>query len=395
MNKIIYRKERFGGIFFEPQTGKISYKWQKEIPDFLRQLSAEVITIDNPLVENCYLSAPETVGLDITQKCNLACKHCYKDSGKTAAEELTTNEIFSLIDHCRDIGVCFFFIAGGEPTMRADLFKIIKYAKNNDIRVILVSNGVYGQDILDRILETQPLQVRISLEGPEKINDFIRGKGSYQTAVNSLKYLKENGIDARISTHLCQLNKDCGEEIIKLANDLNVILKFSTVRPIGRAMNFDELGLLSAEDFYSTVKKILALKNKYPAVEIISDFDCVIGQKPLKMNPGDKNSHCFAAQKEVTVNCQGEIYACSFFSPYKEFVAGNLKTRKLIDVWSNSPVLKMMREKKPSAKCQACKYYKINCLGGCPALAYSLAGNIRALDPLCPKLRIDSDKITK
>jgi len=202
--------------------------------------------------------------------------------------------------------------------------------------------------------------------------------------------LKEKGIDVRISFHLCKINKNYFEDAIKLANDLGVTIKFSTIRPIGRAIQSTETEILDKAEFYDAVKKITALKDKYE-IKIISDFDNVISQKPLYTIPGNDNSSCFVAQKEMTLTCDGNVYPCSFLTPFKELNSGSIRNSKLIEIWTNSPILRAIRNRKPNEKCQNCQYFKKFCLGGCPAVSYALSGDMECLDPLCPKEFVENE----
>ncbi len=58
------------------------------------------------------LSAPFLVVWDFTHKCNLACKHCYSNSGAVNEEELTTEQALAVVDQLADAGVTALAFSG-------------------------------------------------------------------------------------------------------------------------------------------------------------------------------------------------------------------------------------------------------------------------------------------
>lgn len=79
---------------------------------------------------------PLTVGWDITNRCNLMCKHCYAESNsRKPSEDLPLDTVKNVVDQLSDLGCVIIALAGGEPLMRKDLPQIIEYIKNKGIDV--------------------------------------------------------------------------------------------------------------------------------------------------------------------------------------------------------------------------------------------------------------------
>jgi MoaA/NifB/PqqE/SkfB family radical SAM enzyme len=57
---------------------------------------------------------------NLTDRCNLACSHCYSMSGpgRDTKNELSTREALSLIDDFSAMGVPLVLFSGGEPLLR-------------------------------------------------------------------------------------------------------------------------------------------------------------------------------------------------------------------------------------------------------------------------------------
>lgn len=79
-------------------------------------------------------------------------------------------------------------ISGGEPMMRKDIYRIISQARSYGLNVLMVSNGVLiGPAKVEKLLTAGLTSVSISLEGPEKLNDQLRGRGHFQKALNTIQ----------------------------------------------------------------------------------------------------------------------------------------------------------------------------------------------------------------
>jgi len=83
----------------------------------------------------------------LTDACNLDCKHCFinaryypPDSPELPHHELSTDEVFAIIDNIAEAGTEIVMFAGGEPTLRKDLVSIVRYASSR-MKVAMNSNG--------------------------------------------------------------------------------------------------------------------------------------------------------------------------------------------------------------------------------------------------------------
>lgn len=87
--------------------------------------------------------------LEITRKCQLACSHCYADSGPTQGHgTMTTDDWRSVLRQAADLGVqCVQFI-GGEPTQHPAFAELLEYALSLDLQVRVYSNLVAVRDDL-------------------------------------------------------------------------------------------------------------------------------------------------------------------------------------------------------------------------------------------------------
>ena len=84
---------------------------------------------------------------NLIRRCNLTCKHCYATSAdKDFPGELSTAEVYRVMDDLKDYGVPVLILSGGEPLMHRDIFEISRRAKDMGFYVGLSSNGTLITD---------------------------------------------------------------------------------------------------------------------------------------------------------------------------------------------------------------------------------------------------------
>ena len=59
-----------------------------------------------------------STSIRLTKRCNLRCKHCYANGGENCEQELTLDDIKSILDQLSAMSVSEVFFTGGEPFIR-------------------------------------------------------------------------------------------------------------------------------------------------------------------------------------------------------------------------------------------------------------------------------------
>jgi heme d1 biosynthesis radical SAM protein NirJ len=138
---------------------------------------------------------------NLIRRCNLVCKHCYSISGNVDFPgELSTAEVFRVMDDLKSFRVPVLILSGGEPLMRRDIFAISARAKAMGFYVGLSTNGtLIDAALADRIRDTGYDYVGISLDGIGATHDRFRRKdGAYDAALAGLRHLRDRGVRAGV-----------------------------------------------------------------------------------------------------------------------------------------------------------------------------------------------------
>src|ERR1044072_249180 len=185
------------------------------------------------------LSAPIEVSVEVTNKCNLLCTHCYSSSGPFHYDnELTYDEITNLVDQLSAMKVFRLQLVGGEPFLRPDSINIVRYAKSKGLGVTCSTNGSFLDDTNLALLKRYGLDnMQISIDGGEpETHDRIRArKGSFNKAVDAARRAKKIGLSVTIGTTLMRYNWREVPKVVDLALSLEAdSLHIMCVQPGGR-----------------------------------------------------------------------------------------------------------------------------------------------------------------
>src|SRR5512136_3246704 len=212
----------------------------------------------------------------ITYGCNSRCKTCtYWQMSNRIEDDLTTGDVFGLLDEAYDFGMRGYYLFGGEPTIRKDIGSILDYAKRKGFLTTMNTNG--------SLLASKAASLRnldfafVSLDYFNEYHDFIRGRpGAYDEVIEGIKRIRDVG-NTRVVlvTTISTLNLDAIEPMAKLARDLEVGISYNSVEPtvqssfeLGRTESPVQDYGLSKEQLGAFYLSLLRLKREgYPLME--------------------------------------------------------------------------------------------------------------------------------
>lgn len=156
---------------------------------------------------------------EITSKCDLSCKHCYRFSywKWTLGLDLPTKEVIDIIDYLVDKWLKKVKLLWWEVFVRKDYYEILNYFTEKWVEIFLISNWLaLTTDVLENIKKCNIKLLSISIEWPKDINNIIRWynldyEKLIENTLNSVKYFK-----VCISTTLQKENIDYIEDLFKM-----------------------------------------------------------------------------------------------------------------------------------------------------------------------------------
>src|SRR5262245_54532265 len=159
---------------------------------------------------------------NLVRRCNLACRHCYSISADTNFPgELSTAEVFAVLDDLHASAVRVLILSGGEPLLRPDLFRIIRHAKSMGFYVGLSSNGTLIR--AENIASLAGLgldYLGVSLDGLRETHDQFRRKaGAFDASLAGIRLACSAGIKIGLRFTLTQGNAAELAALLRLADD--------------------------------------------------------------------------------------------------------------------------------------------------------------------------------
>ena len=154
---------------------------------------------------------PLQASLELTNRCNERCSHCYLDSFKDDPNRVLSREDwFKILDELRVGGTMYLILMGGEPLLSPYFFDIAKRGKELGFHVSIISNGlkIKNLEYAKLLKESGVSLATFSLYSmaPEVHDKMTRVKGSHEKLMNAIKLCKQVGITVSINGLLTEAN---------------------------------------------------------------------------------------------------------------------------------------------------------------------------------------------
>jgi heme d1 biosynthesis radical SAM protein NirJ len=192
------------------------------ISQYMRLLAAAERDGAMPAPRRARPSGPVVIW-NLIRRCNLTCKHCYALSADhDYAGELSTAEVFGVMDDLKAFGVPVLILSGGEPLLRADLFEIAARASAMGFYVGLSTNGtLIDAPMAGRVRDANFDYVGISLDGIGAVHDrFRRLQGAFDRSLRAVHLLGERGVKVGLRYTMTALNAGELPALLQLMRDV-------------------------------------------------------------------------------------------------------------------------------------------------------------------------------
>jgi radical SAM protein with 4Fe4S-binding SPASM domain len=280
---------------------------------------------DAPLTPNIEITgsssrwSPYHFVVELTDKCNLRCLHCYRDSDPGPQELLPTPRLIELLEELRANGVLTVELSGGEPLFRPDAREVILASLELFDFVALLSNGWFVDQALAEMLAPyhHKILVQIDLDGPTaEIHDKLRGEqSSWQRATEGIRAVAAAGLICRVVMNVYEDNFEYAEEVLQLAKSLGASIM--TVSPIIDAGRATDLNTLNSSQIEQLQPLLSGLDQKYRGFFFPNE------EKMCELREGDLK--CGAGFGSMVLGPRGGIRFCPMVGEDAYPALGNLE----------------------------------------------------------------------
>jgi Fe-coproporphyrin III synthase len=248
---------------------------------------------------------------DVTDDCNLRCKHCYHFRAKKTHNynQLPIEQWETKFKELHKKGIRRILLIGGEPALRLD---VIETASRIFPYIDICSNGTI------KVPDFYKQKIFVSIDGDQETHDDIRGTGAYKKILSN--YHGDNRVV--ISMTITNNNYNTIEKVIDIAIENNMIGVSCDVYTPAPGKSDNDPMIISPEIRKEIVEELVRLKKKYPYHLLMSNAAI-----EWYKNPDHSNKPCYWRSASVHFNTQlKEKPACDYYdcSNCGHFAGANL-----------------------------------------------------------------------
>jgi len=327
------------------------------------------------------LAAPVNVTWEITDRCNLGCRHCLSaDLRRGSGGELDRRRCEALIDELAALQVFQINFGGGEPFLRPDFMDILRYAQTKGIVTCVSTNGtMLTPELVDELVGMELLFLQVSLDGAQAAtNDAIRGEGTFERILEGVSLLSRCSFpDLSLNMVVTSVNFEEIGEFHRLAGSFGARTRLSRFRPSGDGSRVWDRYRLSREQ----LAWLSGFLGENPGI--------LTGDSFFSLTNADRRTQglrtCGAARMTCAVGPDGSVFPCAFLCD-PAFLAGNVVEESLGAIFEHAPIMQTLRDLEVEP-CRTCDRFAL-CNGGCPAVAYFVTDSLGLPDPECLRVAL-------
>ena len=302
---------------------------------------------------------PFSLKVDLTQRCTERCLHCYV--ADYHAPFLPFEKIIEVLTEAREMGTLDVTFTGGECMMHPQFAEILRFAREKDFMVTILSNLTLCDDEKVALLrEIRPRFLQVSLYGSTaEIHDHITQRsGSFIETTRAIEKLLAADVPLQFNCPILKENY----------RDINNIKKFEKIYGIKGNYNVAIIG--KADGNLVNVSHGLS-------IDELKEYYELTGDALPKGRSDDACSDDYVCRTlghtRINLHSTGNYYPCT--SGYN-LVLGNCYKQSLREVWEQSELLKQLRElrMKDYPKCLACSNLSVCKI--CPVTFFNETGSL-------------------
>lgn len=354
------------------------------------------------------ISAPRSVDIAITGKCNLRCKYCFYADEMTALNDLPTENWLAFFDELGELAVQRVTLTGGEVFTRPDLFQLVDGIIANRMRYSILTNGtLITERLLDKF-ETGKRRLRmdsvqVSIDGSRSEIHNLSRPNSFDRAMRGLRLLVERDFPVTVRVTINTHNVNDLDNIARLLLEDIGLPGFSTNEafPMGSGKCSGESVLLTRSQRSKAMETLVRLNESYGGrisasagplalSRIFTDIEFAIANGIDQLPGCGMLSSCGGVFSKLDIQHDGTIVACHLLPTLSMGTIGEVDIK---EVWSHHPNINIVRQRRSIPlqsleTCHDCRFVNF-CTGGCPGIVMAQTGELNARDPMsCYRLHL-------
>lgn len=296
---------------------------------------------------------------ELSSRCNERCIHCYiPNEKKNHGFDMPTAKVKSILDEFAAMGGLHVTLSGGEAFMHKDLMEIVKYCREKDLKISILSNLIsLKDDDIPVLKEANVSLVQTSLYAVEPdIHDAITTVlGSCEKTKAAIEKLVAADIPVQISCPVMKTNKDAYLNVLDYAAKYKIKAQTDYVMMARADFTTDNLDQrLSYKETETLLRGIIERDIEYRkgTLKQIPKSE----QMMLDIEAFKKQPVCGVGYDNCCIAANGDVYPCA---GWQNYILGNVYKQSLQDIWENNDRMKELRSITESSfpQCLECEAF--------------------------------------
>ena len=305
------------------------------------------------------LAAGISLGLGLTNECNLSCAFCYRDP--TRADRLSLSQVKSVMER---LPIRSVNLGTGENGMHPEFKAILTYLRTRPVKLTITSNGHSVAVLEDDDLRTFH-DIEFSLDYPTQAEqDAQRGPGNWELIHQQAERCVRLGVPVTIIAVMMKSNYARLAEVARIAKRFGAPLRINVYQSVR-----SDLYALTYEEYWQGFQRL------FESTDVIA-----IGEPLLRAMAGLRPLEGGCGVSTVRVTPRATTQPCVYWpgpgEPLSELISSGL------DILNSAP---FEQARTLPELCQTCEF-RDPCHGGC-AGRRRLLGALSQPDPYCPIIR--------
>jgi MoaA/NifB/PqqE/SkfB family radical SAM enzyme len=248
---------------------------------------------------------------DITNKCNLSCKHCCVNKNEVINKDISKNDCIGVIEKLKSLNVKKVTISGGEPFLEKKiLLDVLPEFSKKNITVGFVSNLFWDYEYILPMLDYADT-ITTSIDGLENDHNAVRGKDCFKVTCSNIEKIVKRGQKIKVICTINTMNFMKLKQVINILIDLGVQeCMFAYLSIVGEIKNNISL-VLNSQETCIAEKCISELRQEYRNKIDIKTSTCMRVKNP---NDKDINNICLGGRKIFYLRPDYTVHPCHLFN---------------------------------------------------------------------------------
>lgn len=280
-----------------------------------------------PLISN--------IQFELSSRCNERCIHCYiPNEKKNAGHDMPKEKVMDILDQLAAMGGLHVTFSGGEAFLHKDLIELVRYAREKDLQVSILSNLIALKD--EQIQELHDLNIsliQVSLYSMDpEIHDLITTvKGSFEKSKSAIEKLVAADVPVQISCPIMKANRKGYDKVLKYAQSLKINAQTDYIMMAQADFNTNNLAnRLSLEETEELLRDIMGTDLEYQENTLKQRPKSE--EKAFDLERFKKQPVCGVGYDNCCITANGDVYPCA---GWQSMVLGNVYKQPLQEIWEN------------------------------------------------------------